>query len=431
MASFAQQRLWMDENVRFNQSINKQISVYNELLIYKLSSNTLFSIHHLRQALLLILAKHTILRTALIYDQDKMIQKLLPISNDIYNFEVTNVTNESHSKQILYDEETNRSLFDLEQGHVFRCHILRHSSNNEDDNTNLKQGDIILFNFHHTAIDGNSIPIFINDLRQALIMKELSYNNEDNITYLDYAQYERLEDWSNARQYWNNVLTTLNTNSIDRQNSSVRTGKGYTITFDLDHDLVINLNHFISQSNLTLFQVGLAAFFAFLFKMSNSQQLDMCTGIVVANRPQYQLQNMIGFFSNTLPFCLKIDPYESFAQLCHRIQQVWLDILPHSYLPYQEITKLNPKLGSSFLQTSLLIETTMDSNESNIKLDDGTILNIVDRNLLTGNIAKFDIVCTLHENRQNETISVSFNASLDVYDESTISFNGKSFQKYV
>ncbi|CAF1258490.1 unnamed protein product [Rotaria sordida] len=409
----------MDEKIRFNESINGQISVYNELLIYKLTSTTSLSIDRLRQALTLIIAKHEILRIALIYDQDKLIQKILPLSNDLFDLETTCVINDTHLKQIVLNEETNRALFDLEQGRVFRCHILRQSFTNNDDN-NLKQEDIILFNFHHIAIDGSSIIVFINDLRQAFTMQVLSNNNEDSITYLDYAQYERLEDWSSARQYWNHALATLD-NSIDQQNSFIRSGKGYTVTFDLDHDLVTNLNRFISQSNLTLFQVGLAAFFTFLFKMSNSQQLDLYTGIVVANRPQYQLQNMMGFFVNTLPFCLKIDPYESFTQLCHRIQQLWFDILPHSHLPYQEIVKLNPKLGTSFLRTLFLVETIMDNSEQNIEIDEGTTFNIIDRNLLARNTTKFDITCTLHEHRQNETISVTLNASLDVYDELTIS----------
>ncbi len=51
MASFAQQRLWMDEKIHFREWINGQISFYNELLIYKLLSNVTISIDRLRQAL--------------------------------------------------------------------------------------------------------------------------------------------------------------------------------------------------------------------------------------------------------------------------------------------------------------------------------------------------------------------------------------------
>lgn len=413
----------MDEQVRFNESVKKQTSIYNETLIYKLNSTTPLSIDHFCQALKLIITKHTVLRTALIYEQDKLIQKVLPLSINSYDFQRTYITNDADLKKILYNEETNSSLFNLEQGRVFRCHIVHYSS----DTNQLKQNDIIIFNFHHIAIDGSSIPIFIRDLRQALATGELIFNNELNITYLDYAQYERLEDWSSARKYWTNALTNYN-NSTHQHNPSIRTGRGHTITFDLDHSIVIQLKHLITQSNLTLFQIGLAILFIFLFKMSNSDQSDLCIGIITANRSQYQLENMIGFFANTVPFCVKINPYESFTQFCYRIQQIWFDILPHLHLPYQEIIKLNSKIGSSFVRTLFQVETIIDMNDYNIKLNEETTFNIIHRNLLTDNIAKFDMACAMYENRQNETISVSINASLDLHDKSTIATMAERFK---
>ena len=422
MASFAQQRLWMDERVRFRESINEHVAVYNELLIYTLSSETTLSINRLCQALSFVVLRHPILRTALFYNQEQLTQKVLPTTYDRYKIEITSITNDDHLKQVLYDEETNGILFNPEQGRVFRCHVLRRSHPNDDDgDDDLKPNDMIVFNFHHAAIDGSSILIFINDLQQALTTQSLSDNHhEETIDYLDYAQYERLEDWSEAQLYWTTVLKNFN-NATDQQNSSLITGKGYTVTFELDHDLVIELNRFISQSELTLFQVGLAAFLAFLFKISNSQHVDLCTNIVVINRPYYQLQNIMGFFSNTLPFLVKLNPHVSFAQLCHQIQQLWLDILPHSHLPYQEIVKLTPQMRSSLMQTLFVLETTRDNTERDIKLSDGTQLTMTDRSLMTSRSSKFGIVCTLFEHRQNETISVSLNASLDLYDQSTIS----------
>jgi hypothetical protein len=63
----------------------------------------------------------------------------------------------------------------------------------------------------------------------------------------------------------------------------------------------------------------------------------------------------------------------------------------------------------------------MNNNEQNIELNGETTFNIIKRHLMTGNIAKFDMTCTLYEHRQNGTISVSLNASLDIYDELMIS----------
>jgi non-ribosomal peptide synthetase component F len=163
--------------------------------------------------------------------------------------------------------------------------------------------------------------------------------------------------------------------------------------------------------------------------MSNTDQLEFCTGIVAANRSQYELQNLIGFFVNTIPFFIKINPYESFIEFCHRIQQIWLETFQYSNLPYQEIVKLNSNLRSSFLQRLFLIETRIDDNEQNIQIDQDNTLNIIDRRLLTGNIAKFDMICMLYEHRRNETISVTLNASLDLYDESTISIMANRLEK--
>ena len=430
MASFAQQRFWIDERVRFDDSTNEHVVVYNESLIYTLSSDTTLSIYQLRQALSLILVKHPILRTSLFYDQEQLRQKVLPTTSNLYKTEITYITNDDHLKEILYDEETNGTLFNLEQGQVFRCHILCRSHHNDDDDDDLKQNDMIVFNFHHAAIDGSSILIFINDLQQALTTQTLSHNhNEDTtIDYLDYAQYERLDDWSDAQLYWSTLLKTFS-HSMDYQDSFLRTGKGYTVTFNLDHDIVMNLNCFILQSKLTLFQVGLAAFFAFLFKMSNSQEVGLCTNIVVINRPYYQLENIMSFFSNTLPFLIKLDPSASFLQLCHQIQQLWLEILPHSHLPYQEIVKLNPQMRSSLLQTLFALETTRDNAERDITLNDGTTLTMGDRSLITGSFSKFGMVCRLIEHCQNETISVSLDASLDMYDQSTISNMGNRLKQ--
>ena len=81
------------------------------------------------------------------------------------------------------------------------------------------------------------------------------------------------------------------------------------------------------------------------------------------------------------------------------------------------------------LRTSFAVEAATNTTEQNIILNDGTTLNIEDRNLLAGNIAKFDLACTLYEHHQNQTISVSLNGSLDIYDKATISSMASRLKK--
>ena len=78
-------------------------------------------------------------------------------------------------------------------------------------------------------------------------------------------------------------------------------------------------------------------------------------------------------------------------------------------------------MRSALLQTLFVVETTKTTVDRDIEGDDGTILKMLDRTSFTGNTSKFGIVCTLSEYRQNGKISVSLNASLDVYDPSTLS----------
>ncbi|CAF4218881.1 unnamed protein product, partial [Adineta steineri] len=65
MASFAQERIYLDQQVRFMNNV----SVYNELIILKLLNGTL-SKSHLQRAIQSVLEKHQILRTCLILDTD-------------------------------------------------------------------------------------------------------------------------------------------------------------------------------------------------------------------------------------------------------------------------------------------------------------------------------------------------------------------------
>src|SRR5271168_1849105 len=101
----------MDKKVCYNESINKQTFIYNKILCYKLVSAASISIHRLRHVLTLVLAKYASLRTASIYDDDKVTKKLISLSNNLYNLEITYVTSDEHLNAILLNEETNQTLF--------------------------------------------------------------------------------------------------------------------------------------------------------------------------------------------------------------------------------------------------------------------------------------------------------------------------------
>ena len=65
IASFAQERIFLDEQVRFSN----KVAIYNELIALRIVQGSL-SIDRLLQALRFVLSKHKILRTSLVFNND-------------------------------------------------------------------------------------------------------------------------------------------------------------------------------------------------------------------------------------------------------------------------------------------------------------------------------------------------------------------------
>ncbi len=190
-ASFAESRIVLDEQIRLHQLTDNNVAIYVIPLLYRVSQGSL-SIKRLRGSLQQITRKHAILRTAFRFDSvnGNLTQYIQPNNvREWFSFCTTNIDNEKDERllqTILFEEMTNRMHFDLTQGEVCRCHIVRHrSSINSDDDDILSIGDWIIFNFHHVAFDGESERIFLDEL-QKFYTHEQSLEANDEQTTLQY-----------------------------------------------------------------------------------------------------------------------------------------------------------------------------------------------------------------------------------------------------
>ncbi|CAF0953029.1 unnamed protein product [Adineta steineri] len=188
--SFAQARIFIDEQIRFHSSDDNTIAIYNIPLIYRLSEGTI-SIKRLQRALRNITRKHAVLRTCLRMDpvHGNLIQYIQSNDKqDWFTFSKDIIQDDNMLATIFMNEWTNRSHFDLSQGRVSRCHILHYQRRSEKDDDNLLSiGDWIIFNFHHVAFDGESEQIFFNDLRNFYIdeQEQAVEDSEAALQYID------------------------------------------------------------------------------------------------------------------------------------------------------------------------------------------------------------------------------------------------------
>ncbi|CAF3015386.1 unnamed protein product, partial [Rotaria sp. Silwood2] len=88
-ASFAQQRIWLHEQLYFNHQ-SSSLAIYNILVPLQIKQGSL-SVERIRLALLSVLDQHMILRTSIRFNETsgQLEQQVQPLSHDLYSFEHT------------------------------------------------------------------------------------------------------------------------------------------------------------------------------------------------------------------------------------------------------------------------------------------------------------------------------------------------------
>jgi iturin family lipopeptide synthetase B len=233
----------------------------------------------------------------------------------------------------------------LSNGRVFHCEILREQkiANDNNDNELIKESDILVIAFHHAAFDRSSRQMFFQDLLLAYNNNRTWSEDEDSLEYIDYSVHERLMNMTSSHEFWHLQLEEYNLNRqlslpVDRHrlSSDQRSGLASIAQISFDKEISTSFFDYVSSNQVTPFQLGLAIFYTFLFKLTHDQT-DLCISCLNANRYRNELQNMIGMFVSTLPYRLQFDSHWSFDELVKHVQEKCLSILEHSHYPLQQI----------------------------------------------------------------------------------------------
>jgi non-ribosomal peptide synthetase component F len=107
--------------------------------------------------------------------------------------------------------------------------------------------------------------------------------------------------------------------------------------FMIDKDLSETLQSFSRQQGNTLFMTLLAAFKVLLYRYTGQQ--DICVGTPVAGRQQQEVEDLIGFFVNTLAIRTEMNGDASFSDLLKQVKKETLDAFEHQELPFEKIVE--------------------------------------------------------------------------------------------
>ncbi|CAF1238808.1 unnamed protein product [Adineta steineri] len=434
MASFAQERIFLDEQIRFS---NKHI-FYNNFAALRVTEGIL-SINRVLQALQLVLKKHETLRTSLVFNNDdSTLQQYVTDNHKTFTFlDQQTFESDNELQNIIYETVINSDLFDLSSGRVFSCQILQQQkTTHKTAHTDfLEKCDVLVLYFHHAAVDGTSIPILLNDFYNAFSNNMTVSLDEQSVKYIDYAVYERIMDMTLSRSFWYSQLESFNLKRalklpVDRHRlPAVQPSNLASVAeISFDKELSAMFLNYASLHRITPFQLGLTAFYVFLFKITH-EETDLCIASVNANRYRSELENMIGMFVSTLPYCIQLNSHWSFDELVKHVEEKCLAILEHSHYPLQHILtdfRLN-QLNVPFLDIMFNF-LPIPTNNDRYSIDDVCLEKVSIEQ--SDEISQFDFSTMFLYNPTSDDhkLSCRFSCSLDLFENTAVKTIARRFQ---
>jgi amino acid adenylation domain-containing protein len=224
--------------------------------------------------------------------------------------------------------------FDLARGPLVRGTLLA-----------LAEDDHLLFlTLHHIVVDGWSIAILMRELNEiyaALAQGEASPLPELPLQYADYAVWSRGLARGPALQaslaYWRRQLAEPTRLRLphDGARPEQRPGTGRCAGRDVPASLAEGARRLCQQEGCTLFMMLLGVWQALLARYS--EQHDILIGTPIAHRPVPELDDVIGFFVNTVVLRTDLSGDPSFHDLLARVRGVALDAYAHAELPFEQL----------------------------------------------------------------------------------------------
>jgi len=375
--SFAQERLWFLD--KFEEG---KMDAYNMPVLLKLKGK--LDKRALEESLETIIARHEVLRTNFIEKEMTPYQVIRNHKFSLENIQVTQTEMFEIVKSKLLEG------FDLKYDLLFSATLFE-----------LGDEEYYLFvNMHHIVSDGWSIDILVKEfiaLYQAHIKNQHPLLNPLEIQYADYALWQReyLKDevLEEKLNYYRENLVGVEPLNLPTQyprplNPSYR---GDRVKFKIDKEITTELNHLSQSHKSTLFMTLLSAF-ALLMQRYSGQD-DMVIGSPVANRVQSEVEDLIGFFVNLLPFRVRLEE-GNFISLLNQVRETTLEGYEHQDIPFEKIVEgLNIPRDTSISPIFQVMFILQNNQQTALELPNLTLEPVEFENPTS----KFDLTMELNE----------------------------------
>lgn len=290
----------------------------------------------LRKALREVVNRHEALRTTFsLEDAYQRVASVLTIDLPLLDFSTIDASKREEQLHAWLTQEIQQS-FDLEQGPLLRCHIVKM----EDER------HLLVFTYHHIIIDGWSAGILLREIG-ALYSAEcqgLICQLPQPMPYSHYARWladqQQGTEFLNAETYWlkqfAEPVPALEL-PTDRPRAAIQTYVGARASLIFDESLYSKLRSLSTQQHCTLFTTLVASFLAFLHRLTD--QKDIAVAIPIAGQTAMDNAHVVGHCVNFLPLRSTLTGNPTFRDYLAAIKKNLLDVYTYQIYPFATLVK--------------------------------------------------------------------------------------------
>ena len=403
--SFAQELLWRLERASPGHAYNvpRAVRLTGEL-----------DLDALQRALNTLVERHEALRTTFDHVADQPAQIVhAPTVVTVTRLDVGDSPADERAKSArAYMRELARTPFDLARDPQLKAWLIR-----------LADDDHVLFLLsHHVSSDGWSGNI---------IMRELSalyaaYREQREhalkpvlLQYGDFATWQRTQlagpRLETLLNFWKKYLAGVSAVidfPTDRPRQSVPGFEGSLRALTLPPEVVADMRAVAKADGVTTFMILLAVYYVLVYRWSGEEELVI--GTPIAGRSHAELEEVVGFFSNTLLIRGSVHGALTFRQLLARVRDSSLSAFDHQEIPLETLLVTRGDDGRPIATVPQFMLSTEDPDREQLSMSGASATHVREAFGST----KFDFLLSAAERPDGLKLAAEFRSEL--FDDATV-----------
>ncbi|MGR6914286.1 condensation domain-containing protein [[Actinomadura] parvosata] len=291
---------------------------------------------------------------------------------------------------------------------------------------------VLLLVLHHIAGDGWSLTPLTKDLSLAYTARSAGRAPDWAplpVQYADYALWQRelLEEFRDQAGFWRETLAGMPQElslPVDRARPAKPSYAGGVLHLDVAEPVARRLEELAHEQGCTLFMVLHAALAALLSRLGAGTDLPI--GTPVAGRGEEALEDLVGFFVNTVVLRASWTGEPTFRELVERVKAADLAAFQHQEVPFEQVVEaVNPPRSMARHPLFQVMFVLQNTDPVAVELPG---LRAETSMIRTGT-SKFDLVFDVARGTDGLAVTVEFAA--DLFDRATAEAIGARFVRFL